>query len=142
MDLGELWLSALVFLIANRQWVLLGAILGFGGLFARDTWRLLRKLQTGRPAARLDQPLERTRGWLLHVMGQGRLLGRPYPGWMHAMIFWGFLVVTVSTIDQFALGLRLEPIAALIGLITNTGAFRLVLDTFYVLVLVGIGVAL
>ena len=66
------------------------------------------------------------------------MLTRPYPGWMHAMIFWGFLVITLSTIEMFLRGLW--PGFPL-WLPMDTGAYKLILDTFYLLVLIGVGMA-
>src|SRR5688572_14706618 len=92
------------------QLLLLVAILVGVGLFLKDASRLFKMLRLGLPANRTDQPALRTKGWIKHVLGQARLLTRTYPGVMHALIFWGFLVITVGTIEQFFVGLTGFPL--------------------------------
>ncbi|MBM2809758.1 MAG: (Fe-S)-binding protein [Chloroflexi bacterium] len=121
-------------------WALLAAVIAIGGgLFLRDAYRLLKLMLLGRPASRVDHPVERSRSWLIHVIGQARLLTRTYPGVMHAMIFWGFLVITLGTIDMFARGLWSEFRLPILG---GTGFFAFIVDAFQVFVLVGIAMAL
>ncbi len=121
------------------QILLLAAIIIGGGLFLRDGWRLFRLMRLGRGVWRGDQPLRRTAGWLVQVIGQQRLLTRPYPGIMHALIFWGFLVITLSTIEQFGRGLWAD---FRLPLLTGSGFFLFVVDFFQLFVLVGIAMAL
>ena len=121
------------------QLVLLLAIVVATGLFLRNAVRLYRLMLLGQSTARADQPLERTRGWLVHVLGQGRLLTRTYPGVMHALIFWGFIVITLSTVEHFGRGLWAE--FRLPGL-SGGAPFLVAVDAFQLFVLVGIGMAL
>src|SRR5438128_2572853 len=102
------------------QVLLLLAIAVGGGLFLRDAFKLYRLMLVGQSEVRTDLPLERTRGWITNVLAQARLLTRTYPGTMHALIFWGFLVITVSTIEQFGRGLWSE---FRIPLLTDSGVF-------------------
>lgn len=125
--------------ILPGQLLLLAAIAVGLGWFLRDALRLYGLMRLGRPERRLDQPGERTRGWVLNVLGQGRLLTRPYAGLMHALIFWGFLVITLNTIEQFGRGLWTD---FRLPLISDSAPFSLALDTFQLLVLVGVGMAL
>src|SRR5919198_1037678 len=74
------------------------------GVFLRRSWHLYRLMRLGGPERRLDRPRERWLGVLKHVLGQGRLLSEPYSGVMHAMLFWGFLVITVMTTDMLLTG--------------------------------------
>jgi len=121
------------------QLLLLLAILVGGGLFFRDAARLYRLMRLGGPENRTDQPLLRTQSWLLNVIGQARLLTRSYPGIMHALIFWGFLVITVGTIEHFGRGLWA---GFSIPLLSDSGFFLALVDAFQAFVLVGIGMAL
>lgn len=121
------------------QLLLLMAIAVGGGLFLRDGFRLFRIMRLGRGTWRGDQPLKRTGTWLVQVIGQQRLLTRPYPGIMHALIFWGFLVITLSTIEQFGRGLWAD---FRLPLLSGSGLFFFLVDFFQLFVLVGIGMAL
>jgi Fe-S oxidoreductase len=74
-------------------------------LFWRRAGRHLAVLRAGRPIARTDQPLRRIWGILVYVIGQRRLLNDLGPGLMHAFIFWGFLVLLVTTGNYLTNGL-------------------------------------
>ena len=74
-------------------------------LFWRRARRHLAVLRAGRPIDRLDQPLRRAWGVVVYVIGQRRLLNELGPGLMHASIFWGFLVLLVTTGSYFTNGL-------------------------------------
>src|SRR6266571_5357127 len=121
------------------QLLLLLAIAVGGGLFFRDSARLYRLMRLGVPENRTDQPLLRTQSWLLNVIAQARLLTRTYPGIMHALIFWGFLVITVGTIEHFGRGLWA---GFSIPILSDSGFFLFLVDAFEVFVLVGIVMAL
>lgn len=110
-----------------------------GGLFVRSAWGLYRMMMLGRPDARTARPMERARLFALHVLGQGRLLEDPYSGIMHALIFWGFIVITVMTANMLVTGL-------VPGLrfpwLEESALFLITLETFQAAVLIGIAMAL
>ncbi len=53
-------------------------------------------------AARLDRIPERILATLANVLGQKAVLKKRAAGIMHATIFWGFLIITLGTLEQFA----------------------------------------
>lgn len=117
---------------------LLAAVLVSGSLFGAYAWRLYRLMRLGAPATPTGRPLERARGVLLHVFGQGRLLTEPYGGVMHAFIFWGFIVITVMTVDVLLTGL----IPGLqLPLISRNPVLLVVGETFQAFVLLALGLA-
>jgi Fe-S oxidoreductase/nitrate reductase gamma subunit len=118
---------------------LLIAILGAGLLFFRASRRLYRLMMLGGPDDRGADPGARWRTFGQHVLAQGRLLTDSYSGWMHALIFWGFLVITLGTIEMLGKGLWS---GFFIPVLDRNPAFLLALDLFQVLVLVGVGMAL
>src|SRR3989304_318739 len=66
---------------------------------------LLRIMLKGKAAARWDHVPARLRAVLVFVLGQLRLLrGDFWPGLMHATIFWGFLILTLGTLEFFGKG--------------------------------------
>src|SRR5436189_5253576 len=75
------------------------AALGFGAFFLR-AWRLYRYMRLGRDEARIDHPWRRVRDELVVYLGQRKLLKRPYYvlGLAHALMFWGFLIITIGTL--------------------------------------------
>ncbi|HZP72035.1 MAG TPA: (Fe-S)-binding protein [Gaiellaceae bacterium] len=64
-----------------------------GGLFAKRALFLLRLVRAGRPVDRKDDVLRRVENEATIVLGQRKLFQRLVPGAMHALIFWGFLVL-------------------------------------------------
>ena len=73
-------------------------------VFGRRACFLFRLLRLGKPAVRWNEVRERLKGVLVHVLGQGRLLTELRAGLMHATIFWGFIILTLGTIEFFGKG--------------------------------------
>ena len=64
-------------------------------------WRA-RLLLAARPAGRLDRPAERIRRAVVYGLGQRKFLTGEQPaGIMHALIFWGFVVLMLQVITLF-----------------------------------------
>ncbi len=74
-------------------------------LFWRRARRHVEVLRAGRPLDRSDRPLRRIWGVAVYVLGQRRLLADPVPGLMHALIFWGFLTLLVTSGNYLTNGL-------------------------------------
>ena len=112
-------------------------VLGFGGFFWRASL-LYRLLRLGRDEDRTDGPARRLRDEIVVYLGQRKLLKRPYylRGLGHALIFWGFLVITYGSADLLIAGLfgRHLPL-------TDTGLYAWTLDIFAIAVLVSVVVA-
>jgi Fe-S oxidoreductase len=71
-------------------------------VFAAIIANRLRLLLAARPAGRLDRILERTRRMVVDGLGQKKFLAGEQPaGIMHALIFWGFLVLMIQVIILF-----------------------------------------
>ena len=112
-------------------------VLGFGGFFWRASL-LYRLLRLGRNEDRSDRPLRRLRDEIVIYLGQRKLLKRPYyvRGLGHALIFWGFLVITYGSADLLLAGLLGRHLP-----LTDTGLYAWTLDIFAVAVLVAVVVA-
>src|SRR5438105_7161997 len=113
------------------------AILGFGAFFWR-AWRLYRYMRLGRDEARIDHPWRRLRDELVVYLGQRKLLKRPYyvRGIAHAFIFWGFLIITIGTIDLLIDGIVGFHVPGI-----GSALFAWTIDIFAVLVLASIAIA-
>ena len=104
---------------------------------ARRHWAVLR---AGRPLNRLDRQLDRWWGVQRYVIAQDRLLCDPVPGLMHAFVFWGFLVLLVTTGNYVTNGLVESVVTAIPlvgGLLWALAIFGA--NVFIGLVLIGIG---
>ena len=82
--------------------VILAVALGF---FARSARRLARWLKIGHAEVRTDHPDVRTRNFLLIGIGQSKILRDPIGGMMHALVFWGFCVLGLGTLEIMIQGL-------------------------------------
>jgi Fe-S oxidoreductase/nitrate reductase gamma subunit len=70
-------------------------------IFGYGTWRRVRRWLAGKPVLRWDRPFERARRVLVEAVGQRSLLKERVPGIMHAMLFFGFLVLFAATVVIF-----------------------------------------
>ena len=88
-----------------QPWVLFFLILSALTAFAMAVWPKLQRLLKAGKENRTDQPLKRIFRTLSVAFGQSRLLKEPKSGWMHAVIFWGFLILLVRAGEFFFIGL-------------------------------------
>ena len=88
-----------------QPWVLFFLILSALTAFAMAVWPKLQRLLKAGKENRADQPLKRIFRTLGVAFGQSRLLKEPKSGWMHAVIFWGFLILLVRAGEFFFIGL-------------------------------------
>ncbi len=110
------------------------------GFFAYSVRKLILALRLGKSDNRFDRPLERIKRTLLVAIGQSKLFREPAAGLMHALIFWGFLVLLSSVFESIGEGIisgfslrflgSLYPIVAFSG--DLFGGF-VILSVFYAL---------
>ena len=117
--------------------LLILALVGFGA-FAYRTGKLYRYLRLGRNEDRTDRPRRRIRDEIVIYLLQGKLFKRPYfvRGLAHAFIFWGFIVITVGTLDLLLNGILGWRVAG-----TESAAFVWLVDVFAFLVIASIALA-
>ncbi len=121
-----------------RAAVLVLALAAAGGLFAGQAGLLARIVRLGRPVDRSGQVPARVLRETTQVLGQRKLFQRAVPGLMHALIFWGFLVLLTTIVE--ALGQAVDADFAL-PWIGRSGWLGLVQDVFAGGVLVGLAIA-
>ena len=94
----------------TELWARVLVVVVFGGAvaaFVAQAWRLYRFIRLGRrDVERFGVYLARLRDELVVYLGQRKLLKRGYlvRGLGHALIFWGFLVITYGTVDLLLAG--------------------------------------
>jgi len=81
--------------------ILAGAL----AVFARQAQRLVRWLELAKPEDRTDHPDIRTKNFLLIGLAQTKILREPLGGMMHALVFWGFCVLGLGTVEIMIQGL-------------------------------------
>ncbi len=78
-------------------------VLAMMGKAAHTVYWLLRYVAMGQGSLEVDQVGERIRGFLVNVIGQKRVIAEP-AGMLHLMIFWGFLILQVETLEYLFRG--------------------------------------
>ena len=121
-----------------RAGVLVLLLLLAGGLAARRARLLTRLVRLGRPVRRRGDLPRRVAREGAEVLGQRKLFQRALPGLMHALIFWGFLVLLTTIVE--VIGQLIDP-AWEIPLVGGSAWLGLVQDVFAFGVLVGLSIA-
>jgi Fe-S oxidoreductase len=88
------------------------------GMFAWTVWRFARMIFAGRPLDRTDHPMERVDSVLHFFFGQKKVIEKtslPAKRWpafvtalgskYHFIIFWGFIVITIGSVETLIQGL-------------------------------------
>jgi Fe-S oxidoreductase len=95
------WPESALFLV-----LLAASIFGFWTRFGR-VWRIVRQSKPD-PDFRLQPVARRVGGFVWEVMLQGKVISqRPLAGIAHALVFWGFCVFALITVNHFAEGVHL-----------------------------------
>lgn len=111
---------------------------GYSGYRFSILYRMMKNHQG--KAKRVDHILERIMTTIANVLGQKAVLKKRAAGIMHATIFWGFLIITIGTLEQFASTLYAPASFQFIG----EGPYSclvFVQDIFTFLVLLAVGFA-
>jgi len=116
-------------------WVMYLLLIPTLGVAGYGVYRHLKRWRRGLPVTRFDQPGRRLRLLLKHAGGQARTARDAYAGLFHALISYGFLVLTIAT--------TVVALDADFGTTIMRGWFYLyfqsfIVDLFGVLVMVGI----
>ena len=85
--------------------VFLFVVVAAFGLFAYNAQRLVGYLLIARPEPRWDTPLARLKNVMTIGIFQKKIFRDPVAGPMHALIFWGFIVLTAGTIELILHGI-------------------------------------
>ena len=112
------------------------------GFFAFNAERLVRYLRIGLPDDRTDDPWTRLRNLIVIGIAQAKILRDPIAGALHAAVFWGFIVLTLGTVEILVHGVF--PAFTFESLLPGPlyGLFLLSQELFAGLVLAAVGVLL
>jgi len=126
-------------------WIILLAIAAVAlALFIARVYRLYQYMRLGPPddaydkSARFGDNPQRIRRFMEFVLGQKRMFREPRAGLMHAAIFWGFIIITIGTIELLGRGFfgTFD-----IPLVSGQAWFLLAVDLFQLAVIVAIAYA-
>jgi Fe-S oxidoreductase len=111
------------------------ALAAGGRIFARRVVLLVRVGMLGRPAPRFDDLPARVRQEAVVALGQRKILQRLGPGLMHALIFWGFIVLFPTIIMAMIGAVDRDGSLPWLG---SQGWFAFLVDVFALLVLLSV----
>jgi len=106
-------------------------------VFGHTVNKRVSYLRMGRQEDRLDNTGERIKGILVYVFGQKKLLKEKF-GIVHFFIFWGFIIISLGTVQFIGEGLSAGFLLPVLG---SNPYFYLVKDILSVLVLVALAAA-
>ena len=70
------------------------------GVFSYTSYRLYSLFKLTKRSFKVDRIGERLQTLLLIAFGQSKILRKPVVGLMHALVYWGFLVITAGTAEM------------------------------------------
>ena len=85
-------------------WILLAITLTAGFCFIRGIWPKWKVLVLANPDNRFNEIPARISAVLQIALGQSKMFKDKGPGWMHALIFWGFLILLLRAAEFFSWG--------------------------------------
>lgn len=112
------------------------------GFFALNVQRLVSYLRVGYAEGRTDHPMTRLRNVLEIGIAQKKIFRDPVAGPMHALIFWGFMVLTAGTLEILIAGVFPSFSYALFLPQLIFRAYSASQDIFAALVILAVGFAL
>jgi Fe-S oxidoreductase/nitrate reductase gamma subunit len=112
------------------------------GFFALNVQRLVQYLRLGYAENRTDHPLTRIKNVLEIGIAQKKIFRDPVAGPMHALIFWGFMVLTAGTVEILIQGVFPSFSYALILPDILYRGYSASQDVFALLVIAAVGFAL
>jgi Fe-S oxidoreductase len=112
------------------------------GFFSLNVQRLVSYLRLGYVENRTDHPLTRLKNVLVIGIAQKKIFRDPVAGPMHALIFWGFMVLTAGTAEIVIAGVFPRFSFSLLLPDVLYRGYSLSQDVFAVLVIGAVGFAL
>ncbi len=114
------------------------ALVVAGRLFARRALFLTRLVRAAKPLDRTDDVVARARNEAVIVLGQRKLFQRLAPGVVHALIFWGFIVLFPTIMMAMVGAIDRDWSIPWLG---AQGWFMAAVDVFVLMVLTGVTAA-
>jgi len=122
----------------HHVWVMYALLVPTLAVAGYGLYRRVRVWRRGQAENRWDRPLDRAALVLKYALLQLRTWRELYPGLMHAMIFWGFIVLTMATtVVMIDYDFRMPIMRGYFYLVFQS----FITDVFGALAIVGIGLA-
>ena len=78
--------------------------IGFG-FFAKNVKKLIRNIKLGQDIDRTDKPNERFKNMAMIALGQSKMVRRPIAGFLHILVYVGFVIINIEMIEILIDGL-------------------------------------
>lgn len=75
------------------------------GFFAINVRKLIRNIKLGKEVDRFDQKPERLKNMLKIALGQSKMVRRPLSGFLHIIVYIGFIIINIEVLEIIIDGL-------------------------------------
>ncbi len=124
----------------TSNYLFLVVLLTAAGVMARSVWRLNKYLSFAKADNRWDRPYDRVIHTIKVAIFQSKILRDKAAGPIHALIFWGFLILLTAAAEAVLEGIHPALGIAFLGPIYT--AFSVLVDFFCAFIIVGVVMSL
>jgi hypothetical protein len=75
------------------------------GVFVRNAKKIRRNILLGQPIDRSDNPIDRWKNMGLIAFGQSKMVRRPVAGFLHLIVYLGFIIINIEVLEIITDGL-------------------------------------
>ncbi|MDC0177679.1 (Fe-S)-binding protein [Polaribacter sp.] len=75
------------------------------GFFAMNIRKLFRNIKLGKDVNRTDKKSERIKNMLMIALGQSKMVKRPFSGFLHIIVYVGFIIINIEVLEIIIDGL-------------------------------------
>ncbi|MDT8415837.1 MAG: (Fe-S)-binding protein [Flavobacteriaceae bacterium] len=87
-------------MLAYLDNIVFALLLVFGvGFFSRNIRKIIRNINLGKASNRSDQPMARWKNMAMIAMGQSRMVKRPIAGFLHLIVYVGFVIINIEVLE-------------------------------------------
>tara|TARA_B110000908_G_scaffold564_1_gene751 strand:- start:347 stop:1660 length:1314 start_codon:yes stop_codon:yes gene_type:complete len=69
------------------------------GFFAMNIFKLIRNIKLGKDIDRSDRKTERWKNMARIALGQSKMVSRPFAGFLHVIVYIGFVVINIEVLE-------------------------------------------
>ena len=69
------------------------------GFFVMNILKLIRNIKLGKDIDRSDRKIERWKNMARIALGQSKMVSRPFAGFLHVIVYIGFVVINIEVLE-------------------------------------------
>ena len=81
------------------------ALIAGMGFFLMNIKKVLRNIKLGKDVNRTDKKPERLKNMMMIALGQSKMIKRPLPGFLHIIVYVGFIIINIEVLEIIIDGL-------------------------------------